>query len=53
MEFRIGKIAENKDPVDDADELAEAKAQEQYQQQSLASMDGFIPLDCDDEDLPF
>lgn len=53
VEFRIGKIAENKDPVDDADELAEAKAQEQYQQQSLASMDGFIPLDCDDEDLPF
>ena len=53
VEFRIGKLAENKDPIDDADELAEAKAQEQYQQQSLSGLDGFIPLDCSDEDLPF
>lgn len=53
VEFRIGKLAENKDPIDDADELAEAKAQERYQQTSLADMDGFMPLDCADEDLPF
>lgn len=52
VEFRIGKIAEKKDPIDDADELEEAKAQDQYKQESLAGLDGFIPID-DDADLPF
>lgn len=53
VEFRIGKIAEKKDLIDDADELEEARKKERYQQTSLADMDGFVPLDCPDEDLPF
>ena len=50
VEFYIGKVAENKDAVDDAEELEEGK--------SAASMPGweqqqFVPLEGDDDELPF
>ena len=50
VEFYIGKVAENKDTVDDSEELAEGK--------SAASMPGweqqqFVPLEGDDDELPF
>ena len=50
VEFYIGKIAENKDGVDDAEELAEGK--------SAAAMPGweqqqFVPIEGDDDELPF
>lgn len=50
VEFYIGKIAESKDAVDDAEELADGK--------SAAAMPGweqqqFVPIDGDDDELPF
>ena len=54
MEFYIGKISENKDPVDDADEIAEAQkafGQPQWTQGTIG--DGFTEIEGGDEDLPF
>ena len=54
VEFYIGKISENKDPVDDADEIAEAQkafGQPQWTQGTIG--DGFTEIEGGDEDLPF
>ena len=50
VEFYIGKLAKAEDPVDDAEELAEARAataQPEWEQQQ------FTPIDGEDEELPF
>ena len=50
VEFNLGAIAESKDPVDDADEIAEARGAAPaptWEQQ------GFTELPDGDEDLPF
>lgn len=50
VEFHIGKLSKATDPVDDAEELAEARAvaaQPEWEQQQ------FIPIDGEDEELPF
>ena len=51
VEFHIGKLSENKDAVDDADELAEARTgaapEPNYEQQQ------FHEIDDDDGELPF
>ena len=50
VEFYIGKLSEAGDPVDDAEELAEARtaaAQPEWEQQQ------FTPIEGEDEELPF
>lgn len=50
VEFYIGKLSKAGDPVDDAEELAEARsiaAQPEWEQQH------FTPIDGEDEELPF
>ena len=50
VEFYIGKLAKAEDPVDDAEELAEARAavaQPEWEQQQ------FVPIDGEDDELPF
>ncbi len=50
VEFRIGQISKAEDPVDDAEELAEARAaaaQPEWEQQQ------FVPIDGEDDELPF
>lgn len=50
VEFYIGKLAKAEDPVDDAEELAEARAaaaQPAWEQQQ------FTPIDGEGEELPF
>lgn len=50
VEFYIGKLSKNGDPVDDAEELAEgqnAAAAPDWEQQQ------FVPIDGDDSELPF
>ena len=50
MEFYIGKLSKADDPVDDAEELAEARAaaaQPEWEQQQ------FTPIDGEGEELPF
>ena len=50
VEFYIGKIAENKDAVDDADELEEGRrttSTPDWEQQQ------FVPIESDDDELPF
>ena len=50
VEFRIGQISKAEDPVDDAEELAEARAaaaQPEWEQQQ------FVPIDGEGDELPF
>lgn len=50
VEFYIGKLSKAEDPVDDAEELADARAaaaQPEWEQQQFTSIDG------EDEELPF
>ena len=50
VEFYIGKLSKADDPVDDAEELTEARAaaaQPEWEQQQ------FTPIDGEDEELPF
>lgn len=50
VEFYIGKLSKAEDPVDDAEELADARAaaaQPEWEQQQ------FTPIDGEDEELPF
>ncbi len=54
VEFYTGKIAEGHDPVDDADEIEEArKAAERplWEQESIK--ESFTEVEGADEDLPF
>lgn len=51
VEFYIGKLAENKDAIDDADELDDSSdLPEAWKQESFG---GFREIDGGDEDLPF
>lgn len=51
VEFYIGKLAENKDAIDDADELDDGSdLPEAWKQESFG---GFREIDGGDEDLPF
>ena len=51
VEFYIGKLAENKDAIDDADELDDGSVlPEAWKQESFG---GFREIDGGDEDLPF
>jgi len=50
VEFYIGKLSKAEDPVDNAEELADARAaaaQPEWEQQQ------FTPIDGEDEELPF
>ena len=50
VEFYIGKVAENKDAVDDAEELADGRATAStpnWEQQQ------FVPIEGNDDELPF
>ena len=50
VEFYIGKLSKAEDPIDDAEELADARAavaQPEWEQQQ------FAPIDGEDEELPF
>ena len=50
VEFYIGKLSKAEDPVDNAEELAGARAaaaQPEWEQQQ------FVPIDGEDEELPF
>lgn len=50
VEFHIGKLAENKDAIDDADEISDSDLPETWRQESFG---GFREIDGGDEDLPF
>lgn len=50
VEFYIGKLAENKDAIDDADEISDSDLPEEWRQESFG---GFREIEGGDEDLPF
>lgn len=50
VEFHIGKLAENKDAIDDADEISDSDLPETWRQESFG---GFREIECTDEELPF
>lgn len=50
MEFHIGKLAENKDAIDDADEISDSDLPETWRQESFG---GFREIEGTDEELPF
>ena len=49
-EFHIGKLAENKDAIDDADEISDSDLPETWRQESFG---GFREIEGTDEELPF
>lgn len=50
VEFHIGKLAENKDAIDDADEISDSDLPETWRQESFG---GFREIEGTDEELPF
>lgn len=50
VEFHIGKLAENKDTIDDADEISDSDLPETWRQESFG---GFREIEGTDEELPF
>lgn len=50
VEFHIGKLAENKDAIDDADEISDSDLLETWRQESFG---GFREIEGTDEELPF
>lgn len=50
VEFHIGKLAENKDAIDDADEISDSDLPETRRQESFG---GFREIEGTDEELPF
>ena len=50
VEFHIGKLAENKDAIDDADEISDSDLPETWRQESFG---GFREIGGTDEELPF
>lgn len=50
VEFHIGKLAENKDAIDDAEEISDSDLPETWRQESFG---GFREIEGTDEELPF
>lgn len=50
VEFHIGKLAENKDAIDDADEISDSDLPETWRQEPFG---GFREIEGTDEELPF
>ena len=53
VEFHIGRLAENKDAIDDADELRDSSDNDLPEAWRQESFGGFREIDDGDKDLPF
>lgn len=53
VEFFIGNLSENKDPIDDMDDMDESEVPAGWQQDKQTTISEFTELDSNDEELPF
>ena len=53
VEFFLGNLSENKDPIDDMDEMDESEVPAGWQQDKQTSISEFTELDSNDKELPF